>query len=84
MVTQDFRQLVLNRPFQPFRLVMSSGERVEVRHPELAMVLRTKILIAERQTSGGLGDVYNIFSLLHVTKIEFIEQPEPATADQAA
>ena len=34
MVVRDFRDLLTSQPFQPFRIVMSSGEAYEVRHPD--------------------------------------------------
>ncbi len=80
MTTQDFRNLMNNAPFKPFALVMSSGERVEVRHPENAMMTRTSILISDLKPNGKLGDNYNLYSLLHVTKIEFLEASETAEA----
>ncbi len=45
MTLQTFRDLLAQRPFQPFRLVMSSGQTYEVRHPEMAMLTRTSILV---------------------------------------
>ena len=41
MTVQDFRDLLKAQPFQPFRIVMSSGESYEVRHPEMAFLSRT-------------------------------------------
>jgi hypothetical protein len=42
MTVQTFRELLTTRPFKPFRLVMSSGETYEVRHPEwLGLLERT-------------------------------------------
>ena len=82
MVTQDFRNMMNNVPFQPFALVMSSGERVEVRHPELASMTRTSIRITEVRPDGRLTDEQNYYSLLHVTKIEFLDQSQPAEAGQ--
>ena len=72
-----------NRPFRPFALVMSSGERVEVRHPELASMTRTSILITELRPDGRLGDRHNYFSLLHVTKIEFLDDAQPAAVESS-
>ena len=45
MTLQTFQKLLNKRPFQPFRLVMSSGERYEVRHPEMAFLTRTTLFI---------------------------------------
>jgi hypothetical protein len=45
MTVQTFRDLLQERPFKPFRIVMSSGQAYEVRHPEMAFVTKTDMLI---------------------------------------
>ena len=69
MTVQTFRDLLAAQPFKPFRLVMSSGQNYEVRHPEMAWLPRTDIFVGidERQ---GVPDSFKICSLLHVTAIE--------------
>ena len=74
MVVQDFRNLLSAQPFQPFRVVMSSGKAYEVHHPELASVTRTKLLLVEPLPNGRLPDNYTLCSLLHVTNVEPIEE----------
>jgi hypothetical protein len=41
MTVQTFRNLLQERPFKSFRLVMSSGQAYEVRHPEMALLTKT-------------------------------------------
>jgi hypothetical protein len=41
MSVQALRNLLKERPFKPFRLVMSSGLAYEVRHPEMALLTKT-------------------------------------------
>jgi hypothetical protein len=83
MTTGDFRKLMNDQPFKPFALVMSSGERVEVRHPENAMMTRTSIHISELTPTGRLSDDYHQYSLLHVTKIEYLADSPSAPAEAA-
>ena len=45
MTATNVRDLLRQKPFRPFRLVMSSGESYEVRHPEMALVLKNDILV---------------------------------------
>ncbi len=40
------------RPFQPFRIVTSSGEGYEVRHSEMAFATRTEMVIASPDRQG--------------------------------
>jgi len=70
MTLQDFQRLLSVRPFQPFRMITSSGERYEVRHPEMAFLLRTKIMLGLDPDRTGLADDWTMISLLHVTAIE--------------
>jgi len=67
---QTFRELLAQRPFRPFRLVMSSGKTYEVRHPELAWLTRSDILIGVGETDDGIPAEFRICSLLHVATIE--------------
>jgi hypothetical protein len=70
MTVQTFKELLTQRPFKPFRLVMSSGETYEVRHPEMAMLTRSDILVGLDETDEGVPGRFKICSLLHVTAIE--------------
>jgi hypothetical protein len=70
MTVQTFRDLLAQRPFKPFRLVMSSGQTYEVRHPETAMLTRTSILVGVDEEDDGVPAEFKICSLLHVTAIE--------------
>ncbi len=83
MVTQDFRNLLSAQPFRSFALVLSSGEKVAVRHPELAAVAGTTIHITEVKSNGRLASTASMYSLLHVTRIEFLDQ-ESMQAEEAA
>jgi hypothetical protein len=70
MTVQTFRQLLTQQPFQPFRLVMSSGQTYEVRHPENAFLTRSDILVGVDDTDDGVPADFRICSLLHVSAIE--------------
>ncbi len=70
MTVQTFREILAKRPFEPFRLVMSSGQSYEVRHPEMAWLTRTDILVGIDETNEGVPAEFRICSLLHVATIE--------------
>ena len=70
MTVQTFQKLLTKRPFQPFRLVMSSGKAYEIRHPEMAMLTRSDILVGIDATDDGVPADFDICSLLHVSAIE--------------
>ncbi|HEV3339888.1 MAG TPA: hypothetical protein VG125_06015 [Pirellulales bacterium] len=80
MTVQTFRDLLTRRPFQPFRLVMSSGQAHEVRHPEMAFLTRSDILIGVGDAGDGIPAEFRICSLLHVATIEPIGSGAPGSA----
>jgi hypothetical protein len=77
MTVQTFRELVARRPFKPFRLVMSSGQTYEVRHPEVAMLTRSDMLVGT-DLEDGVPAEFKICSLLHVATVEPIDHEAAA------
>ena len=80
MTVQTFRELLKRQPFEPFRLIMSSGQAYDVRHPEMAFLTRTDILVGLDETRDGVPSEFKICSLLHITAVE----PLPSDTKQAA
>jgi len=70
MNAQTIRDLLTLQPFEPFRLIMSSGLAYEVRHPEMALLTRTYVLVGVNIKDDGLPARFKICSLLHVTAVE--------------
>lgn len=83
MTVQTFRELLAQRPFRPFRLVMSSGQTYEVRHPEMALLTRTSILVGIDVADDGVPAEFKICSLLHVTAAEPLTAAESRQAGDA-
>ena len=75
MTVQTFKELLTNRPFKSFRLVMSSGQSYSVRHPEMALLTQSDILVGIDEAEDGVPAEFKICSLLHVTSIEPIVSP---------
>ena len=70
MTTTGFRELLRRQPFKPFRLVMSSGESYEVRHPEMAWVTKNDILVGTDLADDGMPAEFRICPLFHVATVE--------------
>jgi hypothetical protein len=70
MTVQTFRDLLSQRPFRPFRVIMSSGQSYEVRHPEMAWLTRSDLLVGVGEEEEGVPAEFRICSLLHITTIE--------------
>lgn len=78
MTVQTFRELLTQRPFKPFRLVMSSGQTYDVRHPEMALLTRSDMLVGVDETEEGIPAEFKICSLLYITAVE------PLTSSQGS
>jgi hypothetical protein len=70
MNAETIRELLQRRPFQPFVIRMSNGDVFEVKHPELALLLKTRIIIGDPENDRSW-----ICSLVHINAIE---TPQPA------
>jgi hypothetical protein len=46
MSAAAIKDMLSLRPFEPFRVRLSSGDSYEVRHPEMALLLRNGIYVA--------------------------------------
>jgi len=70
MTTTIVRDLLRQRPFRPFRVVMSSGEAYEVRHPEMAWVTKNDLFVGIDGADDGLPADARICPLFHVAALE--------------
>lgn len=67
MNATEVRELLERQPFQPFRLIMSSGRTYDITNPGLAVVLKSDVFVALDD-----GDRWVLAPLLHVFGIEAI------------
>lgn len=76
MRPQDILNLLQRRPFEPFRICMSDGEVFDVRHPDLAMVGRSTVLVGIPMDATGepVFDRFVNCALIHITRTEPIDQ----------
>ena len=58
------------RPFEPFSVRLSNGDAYEVRHPEMALLLRNGIYVAVPNGGDQLPERAVWCSLLHVAAVE--------------
>ena len=70
MIVQTFKEMLGRRPFQPVKVTLSSGQSYEIRHPEMALLTRTSLLVGVDVADDGVPSEFKILSLLHVTAIE--------------
>jgi hypothetical protein len=58
-------QLLRQQPFRPFVVQMSSGASFEVRHPEMAALAKSNLIIAKSDS-----DEIEYCALLHVANVK--------------
>lgn len=77
---EDVHRLLRDAPFRPFRLHLSSGRSYDVRHPELAMIGRSTVLVGTpaQDVPVPAFDNYSTVSILHITDIEMLNPQTPA------
>jgi hypothetical protein len=66
MTTTMARDMLRERPFRPFRVVMSSGEAYDIRHPEMAWVTKNDLFVGIDVADDGLPADARICPLFHV------------------
>jgi hypothetical protein len=54
----------------PGWIILSSGQSYEIRHPEMALLTRTSLLVGVDLAPDGVPAEFKILSPLHVTAIE--------------
>ena len=62
-------KLMAVRPFEPFEVRMSNGEVHRVKHPEVALLTKNKLLVYDPET-----DNLDILSLLHVNRASQLQK----------
>lgn len=62
------RQMLKSQPFVPFVARMTNGDSHEVRHPEMAMLAGSRLIVHDPN-----GDRLAILSLLHIASLEVLQ-----------
>lgn len=74
MRPEDLLDLLRAKPFEPFRIFMSDWARFDVTHPELAIVLRSRVIVAVPGPKGPDGPAEKAVNLarVHITRMELL------------
>jgi hypothetical protein len=70
MTLEALRQMLARRPFEPMRLKTSNGEVFEIRHPEMASLARSAMIIVHPDQRGEPSDKVEYVSYLHIASVE--------------
>ena len=64
MNADAIRELLTGRPFEPFEIVTSTGERHLVKHPEFAILLPSRLIVTD-----PVADRAAILALMHIIEL---------------
>jgi hypothetical protein len=70
----DLLELLRVRPFEPFRIYASDGRTYDVRHPDQALVLLTRVILP-LPTTGEVPERSEHLALAHIIRIEELSSP---------
>jgi hypothetical protein len=68
MTAETLNELLKRRPFVPFEVTMSSGQTVEIRHPEFAFILKSNLVVGIADS-----DRIAILPLLYVAGVRLLQ-----------
>ncbi|MBI3465664.1 MAG: hypothetical protein HY000_21815 [Planctomycetes bacterium] len=71
MRPEDLLELIRARPFVPLRIHTTDGQTYELRHPDQAIVLRSRLVLAVGG-QNGIPEGLEHIALLHVVRVEQI------------
>jgi hypothetical protein len=80
MTHDELRDAARRYPFEPFRVVLTTGTTYGVRHPDLIMVGQRSAIIGITSEPNGMAYDHTIkVDLLHVVGIEELPVSPPST-----
>ena len=70
MTLETLKAMLTRQPFEPMRVKTSSGEIFEIRHPEMASLAKSAMVIVHPDADGGPSDKVEYISYLHIVSVE--------------
>ena len=78
MTADTFKEILHRQPFEPIRVVMSSGEHFDILHPEMAFVTAKALLLAIPDPTHPEGERLAFCSYLHIAHVETLKPSRAA------
>ena len=80
MTQEELQEAARRQPFEPLRVVLTTGATFDIRHPDLIMVGRRSAVIGlTNEPSGTAYDRTFKVDLLHVVGVEELPAVPPST-----
>lgn len=68
----ELQGLLRHRPSTPLRLTTSGGDDVKIRHPELAFVTQSCVVVGVVKPGSDVVEYTKRYNLLHIVTIETV------------
>jgi hypothetical protein len=78
MRPDDLHVFTRKTPFQPFRIVTTDGRTYDIFHPDLVIVMRSRLVIGVGVENGEPEHLEHV-ALLHVVRVEEIPAEKSKT-----
>jgi hypothetical protein len=74
MRPEDILELLRTHPFEPFRIHLTDGATYEIRHPDMVIVQRSKVIVGVPGPQGPDGPMERTVNraLVHITRTELV------------
>lgn len=71
LTSTDIRDRLAQRPFVPFRVIMSSGQFYDIYHPDLVLIGKRHLFVGTAsEDNPTMFDRSSLLSMLHVAALE--------------
>jgi hypothetical protein len=80
MRAEEFKQLLEQRPFVPFRIFVTGGSTYDILHEDFVIVARSLVTIGAVVGPDGIVDRIVHVPLIHINKIEMLQPAAPTNA----
>ena len=70
MTRNDLAKRIRQRPFVPFRLVLTESTAYEIRHPEQIMLARDSVVIGVPGATEDFFETTVLVDLFHIVRLE--------------
>jgi hypothetical protein len=77
MRPDDNLRRLRRHPFQPIRLFLSDGGTYDIRHPELALVSRSEVVVAVEPLRDNVPERLAYTDPIHIVRIEPLDGAKP-------
>lgn len=77
---EDIQARTRRQPFQPFRIVTSTGQTYDIMHADMAMAAGNRLIVGIPKISGAL-DRFTEIAIFRITELQDMPVPTPTSSN---